>query len=436
MKLLEIARGSAFWLMDYLKGGKIKAYYDFLRKYWAGGLEPIELENYQNDRINNLLVHAKTTVPMYAGINSNVLSDWPVMNKKRIVEKLENSLSTVYQKEQLIKMTTSGSTGTPFTSYQNSEKKKRVNAETLFFNGLVGYKVGRRIVHFRAVPKEVQKDRISQLKENIMLIDCSKMDKKSIEDSLKQLSSYTSGCGAMLMGYSSTFDAFAKYFRENGYGLAEKCKVYGIVGGSTMLYDETREEMERAFNCKCVSRYANMENGFLAQDEQENNIFIPNFAHYYFEILKLDEDIPAGDDEVGRIVVTDFFNYAQPMIRYDTGDVGAWTISKNGKKAIGKFGGRILDQIYDMSGNLVSSHAITRAMASLNGIEQYQFAQTGTESYEIRIKKVEHRFVDEHMILSSLKKVVGEKANISAVYMQDISAMSSGKRRYVVNEME
>ena len=90
-----------------------------------------------------------------------------------------------------------------------------------------------------------------------------------------------------------------------------------------MLFDNTRMSLEQAFHCKCVSRYANEENGFLGQDYTKNNIFIPNRANYYIEILKLDSEESAELNEVGRIVVTDLYNYAMPMIRYDTGDFGA-----------------------------------------------------------------------------------------------------------------
>ena len=36
----------------------------------------------------------------------------------------------------------------------------------------------------------------------------------------------------------------------------------------------------------------------------------------------MDSDEPVEEGEVGRLVITDLFNYAFPMIRYDTGDLG------------------------------------------------------------------------------------------------------------------
>ena len=66
-----------------------------------------------------------------------------------------------------------------------------------------------------------------------------------------------------------------------------------------------------------------MENGILAQQKTASeNEFIINWASYHIEILNIDTNELAPNGTVGRIVVTDFFNYAMPLIRYDTGDLG------------------------------------------------------------------------------------------------------------------
>ena len=435
MKLLEILRGWIFWILDLLKGGKVRLYVKLLKKYNEESSE-VEIKNHQSEQVEKLLEHAKNTVPFYSNQKSKLLTDWPVVSKQIIKKNQESFISNLFRKEDLIKMSTSGSTGVPFTSFQNIDKKKHVNAETIYYNGLVGYKVGRRIVHYRAVPKEVQKSFVSQLKENIILIDCTDINDPVIEKALKELERTTRNNPSMLMGYSSTFDSFARYFKRYGNQKAKKCRIYGIVGGSTMLYDDTREEMEKAFCCKCVSRYANMENGFLGQDGFENNTFLPNYAHYYVEILKSNADEEADFGEIGRIVVTDLYNYAQPMIRYDTGDVGAWKILEfNGKsrRVITSFGGRKLDMIFNSAGNPVSPHAITRAIAGVVGIQQYQFAQLGSSKYEIRIIREEN--INEDDVLNAIKHVMGENSEIRIVYVDEIPALASGKRRYIVNEM-
>lgn len=333
-------------------------------------------------------------------------------------------------------MTTSGSTGTPFTAWQDSGKKRHVNAEVLHYNGKIGYKIGRRIIYFRSIVNEVSKSPLQQFMQNIYLIDCADLSDKKIKENLRQIRKLSRNGGAMILSYASTLDAFRKYFEKHGTEEAQGCNIYGIVSGSEMLQDITRDSLSEAFKCKVVSRYANEENGFLGQDEQTNNFFLHNRANYYIEILKLDSDEEAEPGEVGRIVVTDLFNYAMPMVRYDTGDVGAWQeITVNGvkRKAIGKFGGRKVDMIFDCEGNQISPHSITNGMWCFTDIQQYQFIQKGPAEYLLKITT--DKDIDTNKLLALYKGILGAKADIKLEICDDIPVLASGKRRYIVNEM-
>lgn len=434
MKLLEFARGSVFWILDALKGGKVKSALTTLHNCEDGIWSEEKIKEYQMEQVQRLLTHAKSTVPFYRYQTSTDLRDWPVVNKNVLRSSGDAVLSSQYTKDSLIAMSTSGSTGTPFTCWQNVDKKKHVNAETLYYNGKTGFAIGRRIIYLRSVVAETQKSAFQQFSQNIYLLDCTDLSDKGIEEKLEYIRKHTSHCGAMMMGYSSTLDAFRKYFEKNGYDNAKGCNLYGIVGGSTMLYDETRAAMEKAFGCRCYSRYANEENGFLGQDDKENNVFLMNRADYFTEVLMLDSDEPAQLGEIGRIVITDLWNYAMPMIRYDTGDVGAWVRYQGTERlAIGNFGGRSVDMIFNAAGETVSPHSISTAMWAYKNVQQYQFAQIGKGQYEMRLNAVSA--VNEEQLIADLKKVVGEEATIALKYYDEIPVLASGKRRYIVNEV-
>lgn len=434
MKLLEFARGSVFWILDALKGGKVKSALTTLHNCEDGIWSEEKIKEYQMEQVQRLLTHAKSTVPFYRYQTSTDLRDWPVVNKNVLRSSGDAVLSSQYTKDSLIAMSTSGSTGTPFTCWQNVDKKKHVNAETLYYNGKTGFAIGRRIIYLRSVVAETQKSAFQQFSQNIYLLDCTDLSDKGIEEKLEYIRKHTSHCGAMMMGYSSTLDAFRKYFEKNGYDNAKGCNLYGIVGGSTMLYDETRAAMEKAFGCRCYSRYANEENGFLGQDDKENNVFLMNRADYFTEVLMMDSDEPAQLGEIGRIVITDLWNYAMPMIRYDTGDVGAWVRYQGTERlAIGNFGGRSVDMIFNAAGETVSPHSISTAMWAYKNVQQYQFAQIGKGQYEMRLNAVSA--VNEEQLIADLKKVVGEEATIALKYYDEIPVLASGKRRYIVNEV-
>ena len=436
MKLLEFARGRAFWIIDSLKGKKIKSALEILHNCEDGIWSEDQVSRYQNEQIQKLLSHAKVTVPFYADQEDTVLQNWPVINKNIIRSNGDNALSNKYDKDNLITMSTSGSTGTPFTCWQDSNKKKHVNAETLYYNGQIGFSIGRRIIYLRSVVSEVEKSNLQQFAQNIYVLDCNDLSDNAIKEKLKFIVDYSKGCGAMVMGYASTLTAFHKYFEKYGYDVVKDANVYGVVSGSEMLYDATRLSIEKAFNCRCISRYANEENGFLGQDRDKNNVFFMNRANYFVEILKMNSDEMAEDGEVGRIVVTDLYNYAMPMIRYDTGDVGARVrVIHNGSEryAVGSFGGRIVDTVKDFNGNLVSPYAITNLMWKYKKVKQFQFVQKAKGKYQL-ILNVQKHDINESEIIRDYKKIFGQNSEFFISYCDDIPVLASGKRRYIVNE--
>ena len=436
MKLLEFARGVAFWTLDSLKGKRVKSALQTIKNCEDGIWSEQQVRDYQEEQIQRLLSHAKATVPYYKEQTDTVLAHWPVVNKNVLRANGDDAISCKFSKENLLAMTTSGSTGTPFTSWQDAMKKKHVNAETLYYNGKIGFSIGRRIIYLRSIVSEVSKSPMQQFAQNIFLLDCNDLSDEGIREKLEFIVNYSKGCGAMLMGYASTFTAFQKYFDKYGYDDVAGAKIYGIASGSEMLYDATRETLEKAFHCQCVSRYANEENGFLGQDDEENNVFFMNRADYFVEVLKMDSDEPAEVGEIGRLVVTDFYNYSMPMIRYDTGDVGAVVMRKhNGveREAIGSFGGRSVDAVSDINGNLVSPHAITNTMWRYSEIKQFQFVQKSVGRYAL-VLNAEKQSVNETELIEELKRFFGNDSDFVIEYCNDIPVMASGKRRYIVNE--
>lgn len=434
MNLLELARNRAFWLLDALKGGKVRKALTILQNIEDGHWNDKQIKEYQKNCVENLLQHAKETVPFYANQKDCILENWPVVNKNILRENGDAAISKLYNKAELIRMSTSGSTGTPFISWQDLNKKRHVNAETLYYNGKIGYKIGRRIIYLRSIVSEVQKNSLQQFAQNIYLLDCNDLSDTGIKDKLKFIVKYSRGCGAMLMGYASTLTAFQKYFDKYGCDEVKDANIYGVVSGSEILYDNTRETIEKAFRCKCVSRYANEENGFLGQDDDLNNIFYMNRADYYIEILKFNQDIPADNGEAGRIVVTDLYNMSMPMIRYDTGDVGAFKVNISNKRmAIGSFGGRIVDSIENCKGEIVSPHAITNLMWEYDKVKQFQFVQKEIGVYKI-ILNASPKDIDEEKMKFNYRRILGDNAQIEISYTEDIPVLASGKRRYIVNE--
>ena len=181
----------------------------------------------------------------------------------------------------------------------------------------------------------------------------------------------------MLLSYASTFDNLASYLYEQG-AKPNMFSVNTIISSSEVLQESTREKLKSVFGCNVVSLYSNQENGMLAQECVENKEFHLNTASYAFEFLKLDCDEPAELNEPARIVVTDLFNHAMPLIRYDTGDIALLTDKCEcgwQTKAIKKVLGRAMDCIYDTQGRMISPVTVTNYMWPFDKLLQFQFVQ-------------------------------------------------------------
>ena len=136
------------------------------------------------------------------------LADWPVVSKKELRENKASHLSSLYEAENLISMSTSGSTGTPFSCLQDINKKKHVNAEVIYYSGKTGYKIGQRIIYIRSLVKKVAKSPIQQFLSNIYQLNSKDLSDKGIEELFRQIKKLSSGSGAMVLSYASTLDAF------------------------------------------------------------------------------------------------------------------------------------------------------------------------------------------------------------------------------------
>ncbi|MCM3744099.1 hypothetical protein M3193_08080 [Sporosarcina luteola] len=431
-------RRFAFWNLDRIKGSPIKSAYNEIKKIDSLDSNDRFIEEYQTIQLEKLIFHAVNTTKIYSSFNNRArLAEFPVVNKNLIRNNQQDYISEKYKISELYKMSTSGSTGTPFVCYQDYNKKRRVNAEIIYYSEKAGYSVGNNLIFLRALTDKSRKTKFQQWIQNESLIDISSMDNKKINKILEGISK-SSKNGSMILAYASTYDAFNDYFSKNGISIIPKVNITGIVSSSEMLFDHTRNKMKQIFNCKVLSRYSNQENGVIGQDDKENNVFILNEAHYIVEIFHLEKDeiVPEGD--IGRIVITDLYNTGMPMIRYDTGDIGSITMIKykgKMKKAINNFGGRKVDIIYDSYGNRLSPHIITNNFWAFPEIKQYQFIQKSANSYVVKINMEEKSFnIDTVRIM--LKRLLGDKANISIELVDEIPELASGKRKYVISEIE
>lgn len=428
--LSVLARKFGFWSLDWIRGGSVKRYHaDIYRHVTDTALDNSILER----RIKRLLKHATESTDFYRPFREfSTIRDFPIINKNSIKQNMNEIISKQYSNEKLHYMSTSGSTGTPLTVAQNRLKRQKVQAEVIYFNELCGFMLGERIAYLRAWTAKNKKNAIIARMQNMLMIDISSLDASNLE-SIRNVLKGDKKIKSVL-GYATTLDVLSKYLRER----KDNPKMFGvevIISSSEVLSDTTKNNLKEIFGCHVVSRYSNQENGILAQQLVDSDFFILNNANYYFEFLKLDSEEKAGNGELSRVVVTDLFNDAFPMIRYDTGDLAVTMEHSKYGTVIKEIQGRRADIIYDTEGKILSPHSVTNRMWGLEDVKQYQLVQEDAKRYTLRLN-VSKLTNKEDEIIFVLKSVLGEDAEISVDYVKEIPFHESGKFQTIICNYE
>lgn len=415
-------RKSVFILLDKIRGGDItKNLFDISSR--------IENNEVNLDALNALLVHSTESVDAYKSYKGETdLSKFPVINKNILRKNIDQHLSNKYDRAKLITSTTSGSTGTPFTIYFNADKIKRHRAALMYWNERARATLGKRLYYLRVWNNVNKKSRLSQLIENIIPVEVSHFTKEACNVLLNDIAAYK--CEVAILGFSSALTELNKYLGDEN--IPDNIK--GVMAMSEHLPEFVRRDIQKKFGCSVFARYSNMENGFIAQQFDDTGEYLINTADFIVEILKLDCDEVAGEREMGRIVVTDLYNYAMPFIRYDTGDLGSIRHRDDGKMVLSTVEGRKTDVIFDTNGIPVSSHIITNTLWSYKEISQFQFIQKTATEYVFRLNMNGIDFKRETELTKAIKKYLGDSASISIEYVAEIPVLNSGKRRFVINE--
>jgi phenylacetate-CoA ligase len=425
-------RKHIFWLLDFFKGSKIRRHYKEI-EFVLNHASSQEAVHRQEKNLSTLLHHAVTTTQFYKN-GSASLNDFPVVNKSIIRESFNSFISHKFKESELIPVVTSGSTGTPFKVYHDKNKKRRNSADAICFAHLSGYDIGDRVIYLKVWVNQNMKSPLRFWMENMIPVDVFLLKDASIKDILHRMENDQSAC--VLLGYASALELVCKYLERN-YKEKVNANVKSVIAMSETLNDYTKKTLQKYFHAQIVSRYSNLENGIIAQQEiTGSGRYSINAASYFVEILKMDSDEQAEPGQTGRIVVTDLFNYGMPLIRYDTGDIGALSPDsrKSGNMYLTKVEGRKLDMLYDTDGNLVSSYKITAVMMQYTDILQFQFIQNGLKEFTMEIN-TGGMFTKEAELLKELKACLGKEAVMTIDYVSEIPLLSSGKRKIITNTM-
>lgn len=245
--------------------------------------------------------------------------------------------------------------------------------------------------------------------------------------------------GALYMRtYPSCAYMFCQFLNHSG----KRLRFNSVVTTAEQMFPHQRSLIEKTLGCKIFDEYGAYDGGAGAFECEKGNMHLQS-ERGIVEIVDEDGRL-CKDGELGRIITTDLWNFVNPFIRYDVGDMAVPTnrICECGRglPLIKSLEGRTLDFIVSDDGHLFSGgsvfHLFNRLIQGGRKIKQFQVVQENEKDLKLKIVKEEgYTACDSNSILRAFKERF-PGMNIYIEFNDIIKPSPSGKRRVVINEMK
>lgn len=331
--------------------------------------------------------HAARNVPHYkqvfaqAGVDPTTLTletlrRLPILTKTQIRELGPQLIARGFDPAQLKFHKTGGSTGVALQTFFEESWQERRNADAMRANQWAGWYHGMKVAAIWGNPPKATtlKSKLrSALFDRILYLDTMRIDNASLDEFIRR---WRSEQPQIVYGHSHSIFLVAKYLRDQQI---TDLRPRGIVSTSMMLLPHERAEIEAAFGCQVTDRYGCEEVSLIACECEKHRGMHLNIEHVVVEFLD-DAGQPVAPGEEGRIVVTDLYNRAMPLIRYEVGDVGVPTDRQcdcgRGFPLMDHVVGRVADYLKRQDGSQVAGVSLVeRTLTKVAGIEQMQIVQ-------------------------------------------------------------
>lgn len=301
-------------------------------------LNDTEYEAYFYKQRDTIINYHLQNNSFYKQLASNINpKDWnsiPVITKLDLQQPIENRLSKGYSAKNCHIHKTSGSSGTPFIF----AKDKYCHAITWsgFMDRYSWYNLDfntSKQARFYGIPLNTMgyyKERLKDLLSRRFRFSVFDLSDAQLE---KNLNKFKNTAFDYINGYTSSIVQFAKFLERKNSILKESCPSLQVcIVTSEMLFDNDKALLEKQFGIPVVNEYGAAELGLIAFQNIEDE-WIVNSEDLFIEILD-ENNQPVPNGQEGKVVITSLYNKAHPFIRYQLGDIGAFSEKSTLRKPI------------------------------------------------------------------------------------------------------
>ena len=381
-------------------------------------------KHYEND----LLTYATTFSAFYkkyAGFKS--LRDFPIMTKADLKAHWDEiAVHEFADDPNICTKYTSGATGTPFKMIVDKYRHARWIGANKVFRDMCGMKSHDKQIFISETVKDKNIPLERMERDNVYYYSMPYLDETAVKTLINKLISEDFHAMTSL---ASNYDKIARLVVE---GKVPEWTGHFVAAFSVSepLKETTRKIISEYFKCPLYVVYGNEENGAFGAEDGSGLGCRLNNVDFTIEVLKMDSDEPVEDGEIGRLVITDYFNKAFPLIRYENGDLISLNHLEDGRIYISEILGRLADTLYTTDGRMVHYFDGISFMEEFMDIQQFQLIQEDYHHFKWILNTKNHSY--ENLIIEHSKRLFGEDSEWIIEYVDEIPKLRSGKQRMTV----
>ncbi len=292
--------------------------------YWKDD----QINAYQWGRIITLLEHAFRTVPFYqrwSKENQATVADFrgwndfrrlPIIDRSHLDADLADFTSSEFAVHRGAPAQTSGSTGRSLHFYRSwATESMRRAVQWRHFNQ-IGYEFKQPRVSLNVPFVGDEADLLYRFDpiDNLVMLNGRFLDEQSVTAVYDVITRFNP---RLFYGHPTALAVLGKCMEKRGLPPLSLPAVYVY---SEVLGDATLSTIRRWIGANVYDHFGNRENSVSASQLKCGNYHI-NSEFVYTELVESSEQF-AGT-RLGRVVGTNLVNYAMPLIRYDSRDLGS-----------------------------------------------------------------------------------------------------------------
>jgi len=211
----------------------------------------------------------------------------------------------------------------------------------------------------------------------------------------------------------------------------------GVVAISEVVSDDARELVHTTFGCEVAQIYGCTEMGAIALQSSDDGTLLVCDESVLVELID-DDDQPVEPGETGRVILTSFYNFATPFIRYEIGDYATSadcvSPSSGAFMRLQRIEGRQRNALVTASGARVWQSAIPAAsVLRYVAATQFQIRQPALESIEFVYVPASTTPADREGLESYFANLLGRPVTLTLSAVDAMPRTAGGKYERIVS---